>query len=778
MVESGSPLGQKLRIRIKAEGRDDDENIRNKKRKGSVSFSNRNPDAIIEDSRAVLLLECNPPSLLRVDQAEVLSIKVGDNYDKREDAVEVMSEASIESHEILEYVDNIELEARKLVDKNNKSKFDKQDSNQLDSIKGIAKNNDNIVPNESISADVVRLVEESKAAHIYLEERNEVNSHMPSPITYNIHSQSSNTPVFIPPQPIQIAPNVVQQPPRTFAHSLLLSKEKFSTRSFYPSDPNLNSSYLQDIKPIPDSIKRLYFSDEHVGINEVDSEVNMEEISKKIPIVVPSCSNWFNMDLVHPIELDLLSPVFKNEVAGNKSDEKIGNNCVYGCSNVADKINNSVLSSEIISEYKMIRNEIIKLYREMPRQYLSVTECRRRIPFTGDVSFLLRLHSYLEFWGLINFQADIRTLPPRVRKLRDYKLDDLNASFKEKNPCFFTSKIDESTINNPFTNTLVVQCISCNKPCIYSYYILRAGIVNGISVAVLDRCVWCIRCYSEGRYPPILHAGHFVKVDIPVISSVNGPEHSLKAGVLGIATWSQEEVQRLIEGIEYYGDDWDSVSHHVGNKRTPQECVAYFIQLPIEEPFMRNVNPSTHTKLSFPFMDVSNPLMTQIALIASVVNPVVAASAAKSALDKILEIEGYKTCRNINETEFGTEILSNATSDRGNTGFLPQMVPRISSAMWPSSALLGEKAVQEVCSIALENAAKRAKDLAEYEMNEMKNLLPNLIDNTINRLELKLMQFKHLQSMVNEERNILEKRLETIKTENTEVMSKLINNKH
>ncbi|KAK6590935.1 erythrocyte membrane PFEMP3 [Cryptosporidium xiaoi] len=763
MVGSDSPIGQRLRIRIKAESRDDDENTKNKRRKEIISSINRNSDNILEDSRAVLLLECNSPSLRRVDKAEVLNVKVSDYNCAREDSVEIMSEASIESREVLEYVDSIELQAKKLIDRNDKTKLDKQDYRQVDPVKAVTRNSENIVSSETPNAEFVILDEENKAAHTYQEGRSEVNS------------QSNNTPVFIPPQPIQIAPNVIQQPPKTFAHSLLLSKEKFSTRSFNPNDPNSNSSYLQDIKPIPESIKRLYFPDESTNINEPDFEVNMEEISQKIPIIVPSCSSWFDMDFVHPIELDFLSPVFKNEIE-NKSDDKIENNSSDGFSNIPDKNNDSVLSNEKIAEYKMIRNEIINLYREMPRQYLSVTECRRRISFTGDVSFLLRLHSYLEFWGLINFQADIRTLPPKVRKLRDYRLEDFKTKYNEKKPCFFTSKIDEETINNPFMNTLVVQCISCNKPCIYSYYILRAGIVNGMSVAVLDRCVWCIRCYSEGRYPPILHAGHFIKVDIPVLSSVNGPEHSLKAGLLGVATWSQEEVQKLIEGIEYYGDDWDAVSYHVGNKRTPQECVAYFIQLPIEEPFMRNVNPSTHTKLSFPFMDVSNPLMTQIALIASVVNPVVAASAAKSALDKILEIEGYKTCNNINETEFGTDVLSNPTSDKDNSGFLPQLVPRISSAMWPSSALLGEKAVQEVCSTALENAAKRAKDLAEYEMREMQNILPNLIDNTISRLELKLLQFKHLQSMVNEERDILEKRLEKIRTENVEVKSKLNNN--
>ena len=51
--------------------------------------------------------------------------------------------------------------------------------------------------------------------------------------------------------------------------------------------------------------------------------------------------------------------------------------------------------------------------------------------------------------------------------------------------------------------------------------------------------------------------------------------------------------------------------------------------------------------------------------------------------------------------------------------------------------------------------------------------MPYLIDNTINRLELKLRQFRHLQSMIDEERNLLEVRLEKIKKEDNEIKSKL-----
>lgn len=787
MGGSDSPIGSKLRIRLKAENSEIENGLKNKKRKKYVSFNNGDNEGVTEDSKVSLLLECNPPSLRRVEFAEVLNIKINQNVDIKEDTIDLMSDESIEDEDTLDYLDNLELEAKRIIEKNGlKNKFDNQASRQNSENKDFKNNGVNLSDNDLPVITNAECDEENKINHIIQETKNQVSTNKISSPIYNSLTQINNQNI-LPPKPIQIAPNVVQQPLKTFANSLLLSKEKFSTRSFTPFDPNLNSKLLLKVQ-LPESINQLY-SLETITQQEMNESSEVDETDKKIPIVIPTCSEWFDIDSVHPIELEMLSPIFNNEVIDLRADEKQDYKMELSGKETTNFLEEKVVSinDEKINEYKLIRNKIIEIYRETPRQYLTVTECRRRITYTGDVAFLLKLHAYLEFWGLINFQADAKTFPPKVRKLRDYRLNDLNNKYIDEKYVPNISRINDEAINSPFVNSMLVQCVSCGKSCIYSYYILRAGVVCGVSVSVLDRCVWCIRCYSEGRYPPILNSGHFIKVDTPIVSSLTSPEEIPRTGILGIASWTKEEVQRLIEGIEYYGDDWDAISHHLGNTKTPQECVAYFIQLPIEEPFMRNINPSKHTKPSFPFMDVSNPLMTQIALIASTVNPVVAASAAKSALDRILEIEGYK--KNVSNeasllsdkraTFAEDENVENRTIDTHFTTkdnqYLPQFIPKISSANWPSSALLGEEGIQQVCSKALENAALRAKELAEWERNEIQNIMPYLIDNTINRVELKLRQFKHLQSMIDEERNVLEVRLEKIKKEDDEIKSKLSN---
>jgi SWI/SNF related-matrix-associated actin-dependent regulator of chromatin subfamily C len=72
------------------------------------------------------------------------------------------------------------------------------------------------------------------------------------------------------------------------------------------------------------------------------------------------------------------------------------------------------------AEYLRLRNAIVALCSQSPLQYLSGTECRRKIP--GDVSRILQIHEFLNSFALINGKArrearpdtlaTLNTLPP------------------------------------------------------------------------------------------------------------------------------------------------------------------------------------------------------------------------------------------------------------------------------------------------------------------------------------------------------------------------------
>ncbi|MCJ8745369.1 hypothetical protein PDJAM_G00129420 [Pangasius djambal] len=88
-----------------------------------------------------------------------------------------------------------------------------------------------------------------------------------------------------------------------------------------------------------------------------------------------------------------------------------------------------------------------------------------------------------------------------------------------------------------------------------------------------------------------------------------------------------------------YKDDWNKVSEHVGS-RTQDECILHFLRLPIEDPYLESseasLGPLAYQPV--PFSQSGNPVMSTVAFLASVVDPRVAAAAAKAALEEFSRV--------------------------------------------------------------------------------------------------------------------------------------------
>jgi SWI/SNF related-matrix-associated actin-dependent regulator of chromatin subfamily C len=91
-------------------------------------------------------------------------------------------------------------------------------------------------------------------------------------------------------------------------------------------------------------------------------------------IILPSYSTWFDMAIIHPLEKKSLPEFF-----------------------------NSRNRSKTPAVYKDYRDFMINTYRLNPIEYLTVTACRRNL--AGDVCAIMRVHAFLEQWGLINYQV-------------------------------------------------------------------------------------------------------------------------------------------------------------------------------------------------------------------------------------------------------------------------------------------------------------------------------------------------------------------------------------
>lgn len=125
-------------------------------------------------------------------------------------------------------------------------------------------------------------------------------------------------------------------------------------------------------------------------------------------------------------------------------------------------------------------------------------------------------------------------------------------------------------------------------------------------------------------------------------SKLNQPPAPVSRSNEPVSDWGDDEAMKLLDGIDKFKDDWDLVAQHVGT-RTKEQCIAYFLQWPIEDKFLQpnidisaqlNEDGTPKIEHPLPFADASNPIMATVAFLASTVNPVVASAAAKAALRK------------------------------------------------------------------------------------------------------------------------------------------------
>lgn len=106
----------------------------------------------------------------------------------------------------------------------------------------------------------------------------------------------------------------------------------------------------------------------------IESSAREHLIAQTHSIILPSYSTWFDMHTINRIEKKALPEFFNNR---NRSKTP--------------------------AVYKDYRDFMINTYRLNPIEYLTVTACRRNL--AGDVCAIMRVHAFLEQWGLINYQV-------------------------------------------------------------------------------------------------------------------------------------------------------------------------------------------------------------------------------------------------------------------------------------------------------------------------------------------------------------------------------------
>ncbi len=108
----------------------------------------------------------------------------------------------------------------------------------------------------------------------------------------------------------------------------------------------------------------------------LESSARSHLMTQAHAIILPSYSTWFDMHKIDEKEKRALPEFFNNR---NRS--------------------------KTWAVYKDYRDFMINTYRLNPQEYLTVTACRRNL--AGDVCAIMRVHAFLEQWGLINYQVEV-----------------------------------------------------------------------------------------------------------------------------------------------------------------------------------------------------------------------------------------------------------------------------------------------------------------------------------------------------------------------------------
>ncbi|RFU72674.1 chromatin remodelling factor [Trichoderma arundinaceum] len=486
-------------------------------------------------------------------------------------------------------------------------------------------------------------------------------------------------------------------------------------------------------------------------------------ISQTHAIVLPSYSTWFDMNSIHEIERKAMAEFFNNR---NRSKTP--------------------------AVYKDYRDFMINTYRLNPVEYLTMTACRRNL--AGDVCAIMRVHAFLEQWGLINYQVDADQRPSHVgppftghfkiicdtprglqpwqpaadpvvlegKKNRDTE-DKASSSVPNKgdlNLGIGRNIYEASAKGTPITKSesqrngddisteegakapvTKINCHQCGNDCTRIYY--HSSQSDARAKAKFDLCP---NCFTEGRLPASHTSSMYSKMENPTYTSILDRD----------APWTDAEILRLLEGLERFDDDWGEIADHVGT-RTREECVLQFLQLDIEEKYLDSeapTNPPTGLSMlgsqhgHLPFNQVDNPVMSVVGFLASLADPASTAAAANKSADELKrnlrkQLDGANQSSNAVPADKKDEVDKTESMD---VDFRQTVVTTTTTTTKTSLA-----------SIPLASIGARGAVFASHEEREMTRLVSAAANIMLQKLELKLKYFDEMEELLREERRELER---------------------
>lgn len=273
----------------------------------------------------------------------------------------------------------------------------------------------------------------------------------------------------------------------------------------------------------------------------------------------------------------------------------------------------------------------------------------------------------------------------------------------------------------------------------------------------------CPLCFQEGRFPSSTTAADYTKLENERYRSVGDKE----------APWTDSELLLLLEGLEMFDDNWESVADHVGS-RTREECVLKFLQLEIEDKYLEEVpaangSPTATTDLAYlsggrlPYSQFDNPVMSVMGFLAGLADP---ATTAKAAGKSVEEMRKTLKQRIDKETEPGAEKDSEKEKEKEGSRDSAPLVKGESEEQGGDSmdvddttslATREPPTSHDLPTTALSLTAARAAALASHTERQLTNQVSAAVNLQLQKLELKQQQFSEMESLLQAERREVER---------------------
>lgn len=437
------------------------------------------------------------------------------------------------------------------------------------------------------------------------------------------------------------------------------------------------------------------------GTQIISSSIEIPDIHRQThTIVLPSYSSWFDLTKVHQIERESLPEFFEN---ANKNK-----------------------TLEIYIKY---RNFMVNSYRLNPNDYLSFTAVRRNL--IGDAGTLLRVHKFLNKWGLINYQVNPETKPVLVEPpyTGDFTvdLDTPRGMFPFQSYKPPTNLPDLTKFKNILSNNNIT-IDNQNKEKID----LKPKIENN-SEDLKDK----------ETHDEVENKDENVKVNTLDSESNNYKSIDIEQPPLKKqkivrpdinSNWTEESLQKLVEGVSKFKNDWYKIAQFVDNGKTPDACIIRFLQLPIEDKFLENnkelLGPLKYVP-NLTFSPNDNPIMSTLSFLANLVDSDVAVAASNRAIkltNKKLEkkLNRYKDLPVSGEENIESE----------------DPLKDIKDAAINSFGIIGA----------------RSHLFATYEEREMHKSLTNIIQHELKIVDMKLAKLTALEKEFELQKKLLEKK--------------------